>query len=86
MVPLSHLSSFWRTLEMPLISCEIGLYLKWSKDSILVAGTAVNQNPEFKNFSEETSLISQLKMILKHMITLETLQQVKVMITQQDVY
>ena len=34
---------------------------------------------------EEISLISQLKMIQKHKITLERLQQVKVMITQLDV-
>ena len=23
MVPLKHLSNFWRTLEMPLINCEL---------------------------------------------------------------
>ena len=27
MVPLKYLSSFWRTLEMPLINCEINLLL-----------------------------------------------------------
>ena len=48
MVPLKYLSNFWRTLEMTLISCEISFQLKWSKDCILVAGTATNQNPEFK--------------------------------------
>ena len=31
MVPLKYLSNFWRTLEMPLINCEIGLQLKWPK-------------------------------------------------------
>ena len=33
---------------MPWINCEISLQLKWSKYCILEAGTAVNQNPEFK--------------------------------------
>ena len=42
MVPLKYLSNFWRTLEMPLINCEISLQLKWSKKYILVAGTAAN--------------------------------------------
>ena len=28
MVPLKYLSNFWRTLEMPLINCEISLQLK----------------------------------------------------------
>ena len=45
MAPLKYLSNFWRTLEMPLINCEICLQLKWSKNCILVAA---NQNPEFK--------------------------------------
>ena len=48
MVPLKYLSNFWRTLEMPLINCEISLQLKWSKYCFLVAGTAANQVPEIK--------------------------------------
>ena len=30
MVPLKYLSNFWRTREIPLISCEINLILTWS--------------------------------------------------------
>ena len=30
MVPLKCLSNFWRTLEMPLINCEVNLILTWS--------------------------------------------------------
>ena len=30
MVPLKYLSTFWRTLEMPLINCEVKLDLTWS--------------------------------------------------------
>ena len=48
MVPLKYLSNFCRTLEMPLINCENSLQLKWSKNCILVADTAANQNPEFQ--------------------------------------
>ena len=29
MVPLKYLINFWRTLETPLISCEINLILTW---------------------------------------------------------
>ena len=29
MVPLKYLSNFWRTLEMPLINCEIEPILNW---------------------------------------------------------
>ena len=28
---IKYLSNFWRTLEMPLINCEISLILTWSK-------------------------------------------------------
>ena len=28
-VPLKYLSNFWRTLEMPLINCEVNLILSW---------------------------------------------------------
>ena len=48
MVPLIYLSNFWRTLEMPLFSCEMSLQLKWSKHCIPVAGIADKQNPQFK--------------------------------------
>ena len=37
MVLLIYLSNFWRTLEMPLIICEINLYLHWSKNCVIVA-------------------------------------------------
>ena len=37
MVPLKCLSSFWRTLEIPLINCEITLDLNWSGNSVIVA-------------------------------------------------
>ena len=29
MVPLKYLNNFWRTLEMPLINCEVNLILTW---------------------------------------------------------
>ena len=29
-IPLKHLSNFWRTLNKPLINCEIELGLTWS--------------------------------------------------------
>ena len=34
-IPLKYLSNFWRTLEMPLINCEIGLDLTWSKKCVI---------------------------------------------------
>ena len=31
-MPLKYLSNFWRTLEIPLINCEINLILTWSEN------------------------------------------------------
>ena len=38
-VPLKYLSNFWRTLEIPLINCEINLILTWSKDCVITNST-----------------------------------------------
>ena len=34
MAPLIYLSKTWRTIEMPLINCEINLDLKLSKNAL----------------------------------------------------
>ena len=39
MVPLKYLSNFLRTLEMPLINCEVNLNLTWSKDCVITNST-----------------------------------------------
>ena len=36
-VPLKYLGKFWRSLNMPLISCEVSLELKWDKNSIITS-------------------------------------------------
>ena len=47
MVPLKYLSNFWRTLEMPLINCEVELILTWSADCVIIYIDAANQVPTF---------------------------------------
>ena len=34
-VPLKYLSNFWRSLDMPLITCEVSLTLTWSENCVL---------------------------------------------------
>ena len=34
-VPLKHLSNFWRTLEMPLINGKVNLILTWSSSCVI---------------------------------------------------
>ena len=40
MVPLKYLSNFWRTLEMPLINCEVNLILTWSSTCVITNSTS----------------------------------------------
>ena len=42
-VPLKYLSNFWRTLEMPLINCEVNLILTWSKDCVITNSTGAGK-------------------------------------------
>ena len=34
-IPLKHLSNFWRNLNIPLINCEVEIILTWSKNCVL---------------------------------------------------
>ena len=47
MVPLKYLSNFWRTLEKPLINCEVNLILTWSEDCVIVYTNIANQVATF---------------------------------------
>ena len=47
MVSLKYLSNFWRTLEMPLINCEVNLILTWSADCVIIYTNVANQIPTF---------------------------------------
>ena len=47
MVPLKYLSNFGRTLEMPLITCEVNLMLNWSANCVIVSTDTANQIATF---------------------------------------
>ena len=47
MVPLKYLGNFWKTVEKPLINCEINLDLNWSKNCVIVATDVANQGATF---------------------------------------
>ena len=50
-VTLKYFSNFWRTLDMPLINCEVSLTLTWSENCVLTnitrqtAAAAQGDNP-----------------------------------------
>ena len=47
MGPLKYLINFWKTLEMPLINCEIDLILDWSANCVIIYTDDNNQIPTF---------------------------------------
>ena len=36
-IPLNYLGNFWRALNIPLISCEVFLELKWNKNCVITS-------------------------------------------------
>ena len=81
MVPLKYLSNFWRTLEMPLINCEVNLILTWSSSCVLIATVVQNQAAIFEitdtklyvpvvtlSTQENTKFLRQLKSGFKRVI------------------
>ena len=49
-IPLKHLSNFWRSLNISLINCEVKLILTWSKNCVLADMTPSNHPPRELNF------------------------------------
>ena len=81
MVPLKYLSNFWRTLEMPLINCEVNIILTWPSTCVLVATGLQNQAATFAitatklyvpvvtlSTQKNTNFLQQLKSDFKRVI------------------
>ena len=81
MVPLKYLSNFWRTLEMPLINCEVNLILTCSSTCVLISTGVPNQAATFAitdtklyvpvvtlSTQENTKFFQQLKSGFKRVI------------------
>ena len=43
-VPLKYLSNFWKSLNIPLINCEVELILTWFKNCVLISKAAREAN------------------------------------------
>ena len=78
MIPLKYLSNFWRTLEMPLINCEVHLVLMWSSTCVITgsngAGTFATTDTKLYvpvvtlSTQENTKFLQQLKSCFKRVI------------------
>ena len=45
-VSLKYLSSFWKTLDIPLINCEINLILTWSENCVITSQATRDADPD----------------------------------------
>ena len=58
-VQLKYLGNFWRTLDIPLINCEINLILTWFENCVLTSkaqsdkffATGSDENPQFSEIN-----------------------------------
>ena len=82
MVPLNHLSNFWRTLEIPLINGEVNFILNWYANCVIMSTNVANQNASFTitetklhvpavilSTQDNAKLLTQLKSDLKRTTT-----------------
>ena len=88
-VPLKHLSNFWKSLNIPLIKCEVELILTWFKNCVLIdkltreANYGVNPNAyEIDNPENATFKITVTKLLvpvvtLSKEIDIKLLEQLK---------
>ena len=45
-VSLKYLSNFWRTLDIPLINCEVFLTLTWSESCVITSKATRDADPD----------------------------------------
>ena len=74
-VPIKCLSNFWRTLEMPLINCEVNLILTWSERCVILSNDVANQNARFA--ITDKKLHVTVTNLLKHYYNTKLVQQLK---------
>ena len=64
-VPLKHLSNFWRNLNIPLINCEVEIILTWYENCVLTSKATrdadPNANPPVAAINDPTNVIFKIK-------------------------
>ena len=64
-VSLKYLSNFWRTLDMPLIICEVSLTLTWSENCVITSKAYreadLDANPAVDEINNPTNATFEIK-------------------------
>ena len=74
-VPLKYLSSFWRSLEMPLFNCKVELSLGWIESCVLTTAE-INANADATGADSATFTITDAKLHVP-VVSLSTGEKVK---------
>ena len=72
MPPLKYLSSFWRTLEMSSIICQIKFDLNWSKNqatTFSITDTKLYVPVVTLSTKDNAKVLEQLNLVLKEQLT-----------------
>ena len=70
MVTLKYLSNFWKSLEMPLINCEVNFILTWSSTCVFkITDTKLYVPAVTLSTQDNAKLLQQLKSGFKRTIS-----------------
>ena len=72
MPPLKYLSSFWRTLDMSLIICQVKFDLNWSKNqatTFSITDTNLYVPVVTLSTQDNAKVLEQLNLVLKEQLT-----------------
>ena len=78
--PLKYLGNFWRALNMPLISCEVSLELKWNKNRLITSleRIQVGARPRYNPPTGATLAINDCKLYIP-VVTLSKDDEIKLL-------
>ena len=60
-MPLKYLSNFLRTLDIPLIKCEVSLTLTWSENCVIRSKAARDANPAVNEINAPKNATFKIK-------------------------
>ena len=76
-IPLKYLSNFCRSLDIPLINCEVEIILTWSKNCVLADMKAANNPPTGLEFQIKDTKLSAPVVTLSKKNDLKLLEKLK---------
>ena len=77
---LKQLSNFWKTLDIPLINCEVEIILTWTKNCVLADMTVANNPPTGLEFQITDTKLYVPVVTLSKENDIKLLEKIKILI------